>query len=216
MQNALTVIKIGSHRGLRRAGPRWCRPRSRRTSTDRSGADPRRPARRLRGRDDRGALDLRRLVRPHLLGGRDARSRAQPAARADPRHGGGDRCSTCCSTWSTSALWPCRPWRRRRASPRRRPRVLFGPGAARLISLAVLVSTFGCLSATILYSSRIYLPMAEDGLFFRSLARVDPTAPDAGRQPLGADRLVAGAHLLGELLAALHLRRSSPASSSTP
>ncbi len=52
--------------------------------------------------------------------------------------------------------------------------VLFGPGAARLVSLAVLVSTFGCISSTILYSSRIYLPMAEDGLFFRSLARVDP------------------------------------------
>jgi APA family basic amino acid/polyamine antiporter len=52
--------------------------------------------------------------------------------------------------------------------------VLFGTGAARLISLAILVSTFGCLSATILYSSRIYLPMAEDGLFFRSLARIHP------------------------------------------
>lgn len=52
--------------------------------------------------------------------------------------------------------------------------VLFGPGAARLISLAVLISTFGCLSSTILYTSRIYLPMAEDGLFFRSLAKVDP------------------------------------------
>jgi APA family basic amino acid/polyamine antiporter len=52
--------------------------------------------------------------------------------------------------------------------------VLFGPGAARLVSLAVLISTFGCLSSTILYTSRIYLPMAEDGLFFRSLARVDP------------------------------------------
>lgn len=52
--------------------------------------------------------------------------------------------------------------------------VLFGPGSARLVSLAVLVSTFGCISSTILYSSRIYLPMAEDGLFFRSLARVDP------------------------------------------
>ena len=51
---------------------------------------------------------------------------------------------------------------------------LFGPGAARLVSLAVLVSTFGCLSATILYSSRIYLPMAEDGLFFASLAEVHP------------------------------------------
>jgi APA family basic amino acid/polyamine antiporter len=51
---------------------------------------------------------------------------------------------------------------------------LFGPGAARLVSLAVLVSTFGCLSSTILYSSRIYLPMAEDGLFFRSLAAIHP------------------------------------------
>ncbi|HEY9422823.1 MAG TPA: amino acid permease [Thermoanaerobaculia bacterium] len=51
---------------------------------------------------------------------------------------------------------------------------LFGSGAARIVSAVVLVSTFGCLSATILYSSRIYLPMAEDGLFFRSLARVHP------------------------------------------
>jgi APA family basic amino acid/polyamine antiporter len=51
---------------------------------------------------------------------------------------------------------------------------LFGPGAARLISLAVLISTFGCVSSTILYSSRIYLPMAEDGVFFRSLAKIHP------------------------------------------
>lgn len=51
---------------------------------------------------------------------------------------------------------------------------LFGPGTARLVSLAVLVSTFGCISSTILYSSRIYLPMAADGLFFPSLATVDP------------------------------------------
>src|SRR6185436_3248419 len=36
---------------------------------------------------------------------------------------------------------------------------LYGPGAARLVSLAVLVSAFGCISSTILYSSRIYLPM---------------------------------------------------------
>ena len=52
--------------------------------------------------------------------------------------------------------------------------VLFGPTGARLVSLAVLVSTFGCLSSTILYSSRIYLPMAQDGVFFRSLAEVHP------------------------------------------
>jgi APA family basic amino acid/polyamine antiporter len=59
--------------------------------------------------------------------------------------------------------------------------VLFGPGAARLVTLAVVVSTLGCLSATILYSSRIYLPMAQDGLFFRSLAAVHPRHRTPGR-----------------------------------
>ena len=51
---------------------------------------------------------------------------------------------------------------------------LFGVGAGKLVSFVVLVSTFGCLSATILYSSRIYLPMARDGVFFRRLAAVHP------------------------------------------
>ncbi len=51
---------------------------------------------------------------------------------------------------------------------------LFGPTGARLVSVAVLVSTFGCLSSTILYSSRIYQPMAQDGLFFPALAAVHP------------------------------------------
>jgi|SRR5438477_2967938 len=51
---------------------------------------------------------------------------------------------------------------------------LLGPMGARLVSAAVVVSTFGCISSTILYSSRIYHPMAADGVFFRSLARIDP------------------------------------------
>jgi len=58
---------------------------------------------------------------------------------------------------------------------------LFGAGAGRLMSFAVLVSTFGCLSATILYSSRIYLPMARDGVFFRGLAAVHPRFHTPGR-----------------------------------
>jgi basic amino acid/polyamine antiporter, APA family len=53
-------------------------------------------------------------------------------------------------------------------------RALFGEGAARLLGAAVLVSTFGCLAATILYSSRLYQPIAQDGLFFRSLAKIHP------------------------------------------
>lgn len=52
--------------------------------------------------------------------------------------------------------------------------VLFGPWGARLVSAAVLVSTFGCLSATILYAARVYLPMAQEGLFFHGLARIHP------------------------------------------
>jgi APA family basic amino acid/polyamine antiporter len=52
--------------------------------------------------------------------------------------------------------------------------VLFGPAGSRLVAAAVLVSIFGCLSATILGVSRIYLPMAEDGVFFRSVARIHP------------------------------------------
>jgi APA family basic amino acid/polyamine antiporter len=51
---------------------------------------------------------------------------------------------------------------------------LFGPQGARLFAAAVVVSTFGCLSSTILYSSRIYQPMAADGVFFRALSQVHP------------------------------------------
>lgn len=53
-------------------------------------------------------------------------------------------------------------------------RALFGEGAARAMTLAVVVSAFGCLAATILYSSRLYQPMAADGLFFRRVARIHP------------------------------------------
>jgi basic amino acid/polyamine antiporter, APA family len=51
---------------------------------------------------------------------------------------------------------------------------LFGASGARAISLCVLLATFGCLASNILCCSRIYLPMAQDGLFFRALARVSP------------------------------------------
>ncbi|MGH9460815.1 MAG: APC family permease, partial [Vicinamibacteria bacterium] len=51
---------------------------------------------------------------------------------------------------------------------------LFGPLGGRLLTAAVLVSVFGCLSATILFAARIYLPMAQDGAFFPSLARIHP------------------------------------------
>jgi APA family basic amino acid/polyamine antiporter len=51
---------------------------------------------------------------------------------------------------------------------------VFGPGAGRMITVGVLISAFGCISATILYAARIYQPMAEDGVFFPALARIHP------------------------------------------
>lgn len=53
-------------------------------------------------------------------------------------------------------------------------RALFGAAGARAVAAAVLVSTFGCLAATILYAARIYLPMARDGVFVSGLAVVHP------------------------------------------
>jgi APA family basic amino acid/polyamine antiporter len=58
---------------------------------------------------------------------------------------------------------------------------LFGPAGSRWLSAAVLVSTFGCLSSTILYSSRIYQPMAADGVFFRGAATIHPRHRTPGR-----------------------------------
>lgn len=52
--------------------------------------------------------------------------------------------------------------------------VLLGGGAARMFSALVVVSSFGCLAATILYASRLYLPMARDGVFFAAAGRVHP------------------------------------------
>jgi len=52
---------------------------------------------------------------------------------------------------------------------------LFGAGPARLMSLAVLISIIGCLATCILTAARIYLPMAQDGLFFNSLSKIHPT-----------------------------------------
>ena len=206
MQNALTVIKIGSIVALRGAGP--VRAGEGRAGPLRTGG-PTIPGGLL------AAFGVAMIAALWTYDGwygltcsagemRDPGT--QPAPRADPRHGGGDAALPAAEPRLRPRPGPAAPWRRRRASRETAAAVLFGPGAARLVSLAVLISTFGCLSSTILYSSRIYLPMAEDGLFFRSLARVDPRLPHAGRLPLGADRLGAGAHRLGQLLAALHLR----------
>jgi APA family basic amino acid/polyamine antiporter len=53
-------------------------------------------------------------------------------------------------------------------------RMLFGPGADRLIALAIAISAFGFLDLTLLAQTRIYYAMGRDGLFFAGLARLHP------------------------------------------
>jgi APA family basic amino acid/polyamine antiporter len=51
---------------------------------------------------------------------------------------------------------------------------LFGASGSQIVSAVVFLSSLGCVAATILYSSRIYQPMADDGVFFRGLAEIHP------------------------------------------
>ncbi|MBM3820109.1 MAG: amino acid permease [Acidimicrobiia bacterium] len=51
---------------------------------------------------------------------------------------------------------------------------LFGPVGVAFVSVVVTVSTFGALIAIMLAAPRIFFAMAEDGLFFKAVARVHP------------------------------------------
>ncbi len=51
---------------------------------------------------------------------------------------------------------------------------MFGQMGAKLMALAILVSTFGCNNGLILSGARVYYAMAKDGLFFSPVARLHP------------------------------------------
>lgn len=51
---------------------------------------------------------------------------------------------------------------------------IFGPGAGKLIALAILVSMFSAANAVVLTASRVYFAMARDGLFFARMATIHP------------------------------------------
>jgi len=53
-------------------------------------------------------------------------------------------------------------------------RMVAGEPGARLIALGIAVSTVGFLSQSVLTGPRVYFAMAEDGLFFRSVAYLSP------------------------------------------
>jgi APA family basic amino acid/polyamine antiporter len=51
--------------------------------------------------------------------------------------------------------------------------VIFGSSGATLMALAIMISTFGCANGLILAGARVYYAMARDGLFFRSIGRLN-------------------------------------------
>jgi amino acid transporter len=53
-------------------------------------------------------------------------------------------------------------------------RLVGAPGVA-FVAATVMLSTFGTLNGTLLTAPRIFYAMADDGLFFRPVARVHPT-----------------------------------------
>jgi len=53
-------------------------------------------------------------------------------------------------------------------------RVVLGSKGAALIAVGITISALGFLSQSILTAPRVYFAMAEDGLFFRSVAWLDP------------------------------------------
>ena len=51
---------------------------------------------------------------------------------------------------------------------------LLGNGGAMLISIVIMLSSFGTLNIIILFYSRVYFRMAQEGVFFRSAAKIHP------------------------------------------
>jgi APA family basic amino acid/polyamine antiporter len=50
---------------------------------------------------------------------------------------------------------------------------IFGPRGATLMALAIMTSTFGCANGLILAGARVYYAMSLDGLFFRSIGKLN-------------------------------------------
>ena len=52
---------------------------------------------------------------------------------------------------------------------------MFGGIGGLLMAAAIMLSTFGCNNGLILAGARVYYAMAKDGLFFRGVAKINPT-----------------------------------------
>jgi APA family basic amino acid/polyamine antiporter len=50
---------------------------------------------------------------------------------------------------------------------------IFGPTGAKIMAVAIIISTFGCNNGLILAGARVSYAMARDGLFFKSTGRLN-------------------------------------------
>ena len=58
---------------------------------------------------------------------------------------------------------------------------MFGPAAAGIMAVAIIISTFGCNNGLMLAGARVYYAMARDGLFFRATGKLnDHHVPSRG------------------------------------
>ena len=51
--------------------------------------------------------------------------------------------------------------------------MIFGPAAAAIMAVFIMISTFGCNNGMILTGARVYYAMANDGLFFKSTGKLN-------------------------------------------
>jgi APA family basic amino acid/polyamine antiporter len=49
---------------------------------------------------------------------------------------------------------------------------ILGPGAGKLVALAILISMFSAANATVLTATRVYFAMAQDGVFFKRMGSI--------------------------------------------
>ena len=82
----------------------------------------------------------------------------------------------------------------------------FAGYGARIMALAILVSTFGCANGMLLAGARVYYAMSQDGLFFKAAGRLSPKSRTPGGKPVGAVGVDVPALPVGQLWTVAGLR----------
>ena len=84
-------------------------------------------------------------------------------------------------------------WRQRRSKS------MFHSGGAYLMAAAILISTFGCANGMSLAGARVYYAMSQDGLFFKSVGKLQRNVQDSCRPVCWSGCLDGGALRIGLL-----------------